>query len=309
MSASYTIRNYQPADFDKYLRLNIEAEKLEPSGRYISPQVLTENLGRPNYFPEQDLFIVKIAGNLVGYMDVLPELTIGRVILNCWVHPEHRRQGITTKLLDDAIHRAKELGAKVAHVEIPQDNAVAKSVLSQLGFRFVRRFLHLRLDIAKVCRQDIEQAALDCRHLQRGEEDKLTQIQNRSFAGIWGYNPNTVETITYWTNLSSFSPEGVILTCDGDKVTGYCWTEITAEGEAAIGERKGRIFMLGADPDYRGKGVGKRVLLAGLAHLKNKGLPVAELTVDSENNVACALYRSVGFEVRTSSLWYEKAIN
>lgn len=309
MSASYTIRNYQPADFDKYLRLNIEAEKLEPSGRYISPQVLTENLGRPNYFPEQDLFIVKIAGNLVGYMDVLPELAIGRVILNCWVHPEHRRQGITTKLLDDAIHRAKELGAKVAHVEIPQDNAVAKSVLSQLGFRFVRRFLHLRLDIAKVCRQDIEQAALDCRHLQRGEEDKLTQIQNRSFAGIWGYNPNTVETITYWTNLSSFSPEDVILTCDGDKVTGYCWTEITAEGEAAIGERKGRIFMLGADPDYRGKGVGKKVLLAGLAHLKNKGLPVAELTVDSENNVACALYRSVGFEVRTSSLWYEKAIN
>jgi len=309
MSASYTIRNYQPADFDKYLRLNIEAEKLEPSGRYISPQVLTENLGRPNYFPEQDLFIVKIAGNLVGYMDVLPELAIGRVILNCWVHPEHRRQGIATKLLDYAIHRAKELGAKVAHVEIPQDNTVAKSVLSQLGFRFVRRFLHLRLDIAKVCQQDIEQAALDCRHLQRGEEDKLTQIQNRSFAGIWGYNPNTVETITYRTNLSSFSPEDVILTCDGDKVTGYCWTEITAEGEAAIGERKGRIFMLGADPDYRGKGVGKRVLLAGLAHLKNKGLPVAELNVESDNNVACALYLSVGFEVRTSSLLYDKEIN
>ena len=307
--SSYTVRNYQPADFDKYIRLNIEAEKLEPTGRCISPQVLAENLGRPNYSPEQDLFIVEIAGNLVGYMDVLPELTIGRVILNCWVHPGQRRQGIATKLLDYAIRRAKELGAKVAHVEIPQDNAVAKSVLSQLGFRFVRRFLHLRLDIAKVCWQDIEQAALGCRHLRCGEEDKLTQIQNRSFTGIWGYNPNTVEAITYRINLSNFSPEDVIITCDGDKVTGYCWTGITCEGEAAIGERTGRIFMLGADPDYRGKGVGKRVLLAGLAHLKNKGLQVAELTVDSENKVACALYRSVGFEVRTSSLWYEKVID
>ena len=67
--------------------------------------------------------------------------------------------------------------------------------------------------------------------------------------------------------------------------------------------------MLGADPDYRGKGVGKRALLAGLAHLKSKGLQVAELTVDSGNKAALTLYRSVGFKVWMSSLWYEKAIN
>jgi ribosomal protein S18 acetylase RimI-like enzyme len=51
------------------------------------------------------------------------------------------------------------------------------------------------------------------------------------------------------------------------------------------------------------------VLLAGLAYLKSKGLQAAELIVDSENKAACALYRSVGFEVQTSSLWYEKVLN
>ena len=66
--------------------------------------------------------------------------------------------------------------------------------------------------------------------------------------------------------------------------------------------------MLGADPDYRGRGEGKKVLLAGLAHLKSKGIRVAELTVDSESKAACALYQSIGFRVRTSSFWYEKAI-
>ncbi len=305
----YTIRNYRPTDFDKYVRLNIEAEKLEPTGRYILPQVIAENLGRPNYSPEQDLFVVEIAGNIVGYMDVAPELTIGRVILDCWVYPEHRRRGLATKLLSYATHRAQELGAKVVHVDIMEDNVIAKGVLSRLGFKFVRRFLELRLDMAKVRWQDIDQAALGCRYLRCGEEDKLTQIQNRSFAGTWGYNPNTVEEITYRTNLSNFSPEDVVLTCDGDKVVGYCWTGIIYRGEAAIGKRKGRIFMLGADPDYRGRGVGKRVLLAGLDHLKSKGLRIAELTVDSENKAACALYRSVGFEVGTSSLWYEKVVN
>lgn len=305
----YTIRNYQSADSDKFVQLRIKAEKLEPTGRCVSPQVIAENLGRPNYSPEQDLFVVEIAENIFGYMDVAPELTIGRVILDCWVHPEHRRKGLATKLLGYATHRAKELGAKVAHVNILQDNVVAKSVLSRLGFKFVRRYFELRLDMANVRWQDIGQVGLGCCHLRRGEEDKLTQIQNRSFAGTWGYNPNTVEEITYRTNLSNCSPEDVVLACDGDKVIGYCWTGITYERKADIGERKGRILMLGADPDYRAKGVGKRVLLAGLAYLKSKGLRVAVLTVDSENKAACDLYRSVGFEVRTSSLWYERLLS
>ena len=307
-NSPYTIRNYQPKDFDKYVLLNIEAEKLEPTGRCISPQVVAERLGRPNYAPEQDLFIVEIAGNVVGYMDIRPELTIGRVILNCWVHPEHRRRGLATRLLNYATNRAKELGARVAHVNITEDNVVAQRVLSRLDFSLVRRFLELRLDIADVHWPDINQAALECRYLQRGEEDKLTQIQNRAFAGHWGYNPNTVEAIIYRINRSNCSPEDVVLACDGDKVAGYCWTRVACEG-GAISERNGQIYMLGTDPDYRGRGVGKKVLLAGLARLKSKSLEVAELTVDSENKAACALYKSIGFKVQTSSFWYEKVIN
>ena len=308
-NSPYTIRNYQPSDFNKFVLLSIEAEKLEPTGRPVSMQAIAEHLGRPGYSPEQDLFIVETAGKIVGYTDVTPELNIGRVILNCFVHPDHRRRGLASKLLGYAVRRGKELGAKVAHVNISQDNVVAESVLSKLGFRFVRRFLELRLDIDKVQWQDIDQSALRCCHLQPGEVDKLTQIQNRAFAGVWGYNPNAVEEITYRTNLSNRSPEDIVLTCDGDKVIGYCWTERACEGKTANSERKGRIFMLGVDPDYRRQGVGKRVLVAGLAYLKAKGLRVAELTVDSENKAACALYQSVGFKVRTSSFWYEKVIN
>jgi len=307
-NSDYTIRNYQPKDFDKYVLLNIEAEKLEPTGRCTSPQVITEHLGRPSYSPEQDLFIVEIGGDIVGYMDVAPELTIGRVILDCWIRPEQRRRGLATKLLGYATNRAKELGAKVAHVNIAEDNVVTRRVISRLDFNLVRRFLELRLDIADVHWSGINQAALECRYLQRGEEDKLTQIQNRAFAGTWGYNPNTVEEIIYRTDLSTCSPEDIVLICEGDKVIGYCWTGVAGEG-GATSKRRGRIFMLGVDPDYRDKGIGKRLLLAGLARLKGKGLQVAELTVDSENKAACALYKSVGFKVQTRSLWYEKVIN
>jgi len=307
-NSAYTIRNYQPKDFDKYVLLNVEAEKLKPTGWGVSPQVVAENLGQPNYSPEQDLFVVEIAGDIIGYMDTRPELTIGRAILDCWVHPEHRRRGLATRLLNYSMRRDKELGARVAHVNIMEDNVVAQRVLSRLDFSLVRRFLELRLDIADIHWPDINQAALECRYLQRGEEGKLTQIQNRAFAGTWGYNPNTVEEITYCINRSTCSPEDVVLIYEGDKVIGYCWTGIACEG-GATNERKGQIYMLGTDPDYRGRGVGKKVLLAGLARLKSKSLQVAELTVDSENKAACALYKSIGFKVQTSSFWYEKVIN
>ena len=64
--------------------------------------------------------------------------------------------------------------------------------------------------------------------------------------------------------------------------------------------------MLGVDPNYRGTGVGKKVLLIELTRLKRTGDRVVGLAVDCDNEVALALYRSVGFEVRTSSLWYQK---
>jgi len=307
-NCAYTIRNYQPEDFDKYVLLNTEAEELEPSGRCTSPQGIAEHLGRPNYSPEQDLFVAEMAENIVGFMDVIPELNIEHVILDCWIHPAHRRRGLATKFLDYATHRAKKLGARLAHVSIMEDNIIAKEALSRLGFSLVQKFFELSLDITHARWLDINRAATECRHLTQGEEDKLTQIQNRAFAGAWGFNPNTVEEITYRANSSACSPEDIILLQEGNKIVGYCWTGAVCEGRVTS-ERTGRIYMLGVDPDYRNRGIGKKVLLAGLARLKSRGLQIAELTVYSDNKAARALYKSIGFKIRTSGFWYEKAIN
>jgi mycothiol synthase len=305
----YVIRSFRPADFDSYVRLNAEAEELAPTGRRVSPQALTQWLGRPNHLPEQDLFIAEAAGKVIGYTDVGSELGIGRAVLDCLVHPEHRRKGLATELFLRASRRARESGARVVHVNVPEDNVAAKALLSELGFGFVRRFLDLRLVLSEAQLPDAEQGDLAIRHPQRGEEDKLTEIQNRSFAGTWGYNPNTVEEIVYRLNMTGSSLEDVILVCEGDKPIACCWTTIGLGKNAGMGTNKGRIYMLGVDPDYRGRGVGKRALLAGLAHLKSNGIEVAELVVDSGNPVACALYESSGFKISSTSAWYEKALD
>ena len=305
---SYTIRNYRPVDFHEFVLFRTETEKLKPAGRCASPQAITEQLCRPNYSPEQNLFIARIDGNIVAFMDLSPELDIGRVVLDCWVHPEHRRRGLATKMFVLARGRGRELGAKTAQVHVPENDRVAKDVISQLGLELTRRHLEMRLYMAEIRVQDTDRAAFGCRPLRQGEEDHLAWIQNRSFADQWGYNRNTTEEITYQMNIRKCSPGDVLLACEGERVTGFCWTGIVCGGREAVDERKGRIYMLGVDPDYIGKGVGRRVMLAGLAHLKGKDVAAVELTVDSENEEAGRLYLSLGFKVRTTSLWYEKSL-
>jgi mycothiol synthase len=144
--------------------------------------------------------------------------------------------------------------------------------------------------------------------LKPDEADKLTYIQNRSFAGSWGFNPNTPDEIAYRINLSSCSPGNIMMVYLKNQPIGYCWTRIFAEEGLAADGLKGEIHMLGVDPDYRGKGIGRDVLLKGLADLKSKGVSIVELTADGEEPVALGLYESVGFKRCFQNEWYEKTL-
>ncbi len=306
---SYVIRNYRPDDLNNFIRLHSENIKLCLTGWYVPPQVLHGKLRRPNYSLEQDLFVAEIAGEIIGSINVIPELDIRRAILECLVHPEYWGRGLAEQLFSHAIRRARELEAKVAQVGISQDNISAKSLLPKLGFSLVRHFLELRLEISGIQLPNINDPTLSFPRLPSGEEGKLAQLQNRCFEGSWGYNPNTLEDLIYHINAANCSLEDIILASKEEIYLGYCWTQMNPEEDTATGGSKGRIYMIGIDPNCRGEGIGRKLLLAGLSHLKNKGIKVVELTVDSENKTAHNLYRSIGFRTRTTSLWYEKSLS
>jgi len=303
----YIVRNYYLDDRDRLIQFASEVEKLGEVCSCTSFQELGESLGLPNHFPEDNLFIAEIAGKIIGYMDVMPELNIRRAVLSCMVHPEHKRD-LPKSLIERALSRARELKSKVAHVNIPQETGWAKRFFSKMGFSIVRRFLELRLDLCKAHLPNLSKNTFLLRRLRHGEEEKLTQIQNRSFINTWGFSPNATEDIIHRISLPHCSLEDIILAFEVDKPIGYCWTKINLGEDKANNGGKGRIFMLGVDPDHRGKGVGMHVLVAGLSLLIGKGMRIVQLTVDSENKAALALYRSIGFEVWKTSLWYEKKL-
>jgi len=305
---SYIFRNYSSNDFDKYVQLLFESEQLEPSGRFLSAQGLSDNLGRPNFAPETDLFVAELSGNLVGYLSVTLEPGIQRALLDGLVHPLHRRTGIATELFSSSLQRVSKSSITSAQVSVLETNASAKGLLNHLTFKFIRYFFEMRLDINSVRLPAAGQSAPNSRRLKRGEENLLTEIQNRCFADAWGFNPNTEEEIAYRLNMHGRSPDDVILTYLDDLPVGYCWTIINAEENKKRKKSKGLIHMLGVDPHYRKREIGKAILLNGLTDLKAKGVDTVELTVDSQNPAACSLYESMGFEVYAKTEWFEKSV-
>jgi mycothiol synthase len=300
------IRNYRSDDREALVRFWTEVVKMEKNHERSLVRELIDNLDRPNHFPGKNLFITESMGDIIGHIDLFPETEIERVVVQCLVHPDHRGKGIAEKLVERAIERAIELNVKLAHANISQDDKAGKRLFSKMGFRFVRRYLELGLDLSRVRLSKIKRNDYPCRPMNPGEEEKLTSLQNRSFMDAWGFNPNTMEDIIYRIHLSKASFKDIILCFDGADPIGYCWSKIYDNNDKALDGTRGRINMLGVDPDYRGKGVGKKVLLNGLTQLKGRGVLSVVLTVDNENKVARSLYQSVGFKVQSSSLWYQK---
>jgi ribosomal protein S18 acetylase RimI-like enzyme len=138
-----------------------------------------------------------------------------------------------------------------------------------------------------------------------GEADRLTALQNRSFAGSWGFNPNTAAEIVYGLNMSGCAPDDVRMVYYQDRPVGYCWTRLDPAEDKAGANIKGLIHMLGVDPDFHKKGIGSIALAAGISYLKGKGVETVMLTVDSQNPAALALYESAGFTMYSKTEWYE----
>jgi mycothiol synthase len=297
-NSPYTVRNYRASDFDRLVRFF----QAEFSDIPFTPRIISGWLAAPGFSPERDLFVAEMENKVVGYMSLGPELDIHRVVLTCRLSAEHRGKGLSGSLLVLAVKRARELGAGFAHADIMENNKAACRSLERYGFRPVRHYHELRLDMSRVDWSEAAKASRGCRHFIPGEEAALAGLQNRSFAEHWGYSPNTAETIAYKINRAHSSPEDVWLDYENGKLAGFCWTEVFVNGE-------GRILMIGTDPDFRGRGIGKKILFAGLLYLKSKGVKTTSLTVDTENDTALALYESVGFRHNNILITYERAID
>ncbi len=299
-----TIRGYSEFDFAVLLRLRNAAAELAADGEYLAAESLRGNLRRPGYVPIGNLFVAKTDGEIVGYVDVIVEMKLGRAIVAGYVEPGQRRRGLGGALYRQAEKRARQAGVRVVQVNVNEKDREVAAVLTKHGFAVVRRFVEMDMDISRFAEKG-EASQYPMRRMRDGEAARLADIQNRSFDGSWGFSPNTAEEIAHSTSGPE-ARDGVRLAIDSDRVAGYCWMVRQRAGEDD--EPRGRVTMIGVDPDYQGQGVGRDLLRDGLVHARDSGLKTVRLTVDDQNRTAHSLYLSMGFVEGEAGVWYEKPL-
>ena len=275
---------------------------LEGSPRGYDVPFLRDMLGQPGLDVEQNCMLALRGGELAGYAMVVPELPIQRVVIDSGVHPEHRRGGVGSRLLEWGIARGQELGAQRAHTSVGENAHEAWAFLERHGYTPLRHYWEVRWEGTEIACELPEGVSL--RTFEDGDAALLADVQNAAFSSQWGYNPNTAEQVAYKVHMERSSPEGVLFLMRGDQTAGFCWTRLDGPPD----NRVGIIWMVGVHPEHQGHGLGRAIATAGIDHMLRQGVRAVELSVDSANTPARELYLSLGFQKVGGVLWYERSL-
>jgi len=128
--------------------------------------------------------------------------------------------------------------------------------------------------------------------------DALLTCNARAFATHPEQGAMTAADVQQRLASPGFDPAGLFLAWADGKVAGFHWTK----WEPPVGE----VYVLGVDPAAAGRGLGRRLLDAGLAYLAAQGATTVRLWVEADNFPATTLYATSGFSVVGRDLRYRE---
>jgi mycothiol synthase len=233
-------------------------------------------------------------GRLLGYGHLDPA---GGMDAELVVHPSHRRRGLGRALAEEIRRAAAGLpstGGTAVRFWSHGDHPSAAAVAVDLGLDRVRVLWQLRRSLTLPLPDPHLPAGVTLRPFRPGADDRdWLAVNRRAFAGHpeqgrWGEDDLRVRQAEPW-----FDPAGFLLAVEeaGGQLLGFHWTKVHPEPGRPIGE----VYVLGVDPGAHGLGLGRALTVAGLAHLRGRGLTRVMLYVDETNTAAVRLYRQLGF--------------
>jgi mycothiol synthase len=238
-----------------------------------------------------------ISGELVGYahLDTTDSVegSSGEVV----VAPDQRRRGIGHDLVQQLVELSPDGRLRLwAH----GGRADAAHLARSLGFEQARVLWQMRRSLLASLPSVSWPQDIVVRSFQPGvDDDAWVALNAQAFADLPDQGGWTADDLRRRMRESWFDEQGFFLaesTRPGEEGTlaGFHWTKV--HGRDAHGhEPMGEVYVVGVAPQWRGTGLGRALVLAGLAHLRRAGLPQAMLYVDASNTAAIRLYESLGF--------------
>lgn len=261
---------------------------------------LAEELREQGFDPAADTMAVRVDGQLVGFGQLRVGMELVEGEATAWihggVHPDFRRRGFGTHIMDRLERRARQLSAerhpdRALSLKAPGglDGASVRIMLARRGYQIVRHSHDMARDLPD------QLPALSDRPVQRfsaelGEATRLAH--NDAFSTHWGSSPRSAEQWQDMLDSRTFRPEASHVCLDADgQVLAYVIVRQWVPGEAWID-------LVGTRQRARGQGLARACLAASLHAAAEQGYRTAALGVDSQNGQgAGALYSSLGFRL------------
>ena len=213
------------------------------------------------------------------------------------VHPHRRRRGLGRALAGELTATAGRHVLRLwAHGDLPAAAALARAA----GFERFRALWQMRRPLREPLDQPVLPAGRTLRTFVPGQdEDDWLSLNGRAFAkhpeqGGWTRHDLELREREPW-----FDPAGFFIAERDGQMAGFHWTKVH---DPTLGE----VYVVGVDPAEQGSGLGRALTLAGLRHLRDRGVAEAMLYVDEDNVPAIRMYEALGFTRATVDAMYRR---
>jgi mycothiol synthase len=245
------------------------------------------------------LFAAAFAGDEIVAI-VVPDLKVAVV------RPEHRRRGIGRRMIDLALAMEAERGRPELFMGSIPDAPGGEAFLRATGFTFHSTVWDLELPPDRPVPPPIFPDGIVARPFDRSRDvTTLASLVNAAFAA----HPTPVvmeeEMVRASLDDENVLDDDAILLEDSatGETVGFCLADLHRV-DGRIVSTGGEIGMVGVRPDRQGRGLGRQLLRAGVAYLREAGLSNVGLAVNGRNAGALGLYESEGFvRARTRDRW------
>ena len=214
--------------------------------------------------------------------------------LDLVVHPHHRYDSldIAPDMLRSALEVVASEGGGHVHWWVFEANRIHHRLAADVGLAPGRTLIQMRRSLPL---PDSELALIEDFEVSRFrpgiDEDAWLAVNNAAFRAHPEQGGWTRSTIESRAREPWFEPMGFLMHWRGERLDGFCWTKIHVDTDPPMGE----IYVVGVDPVSMGRGIGRRLTVAGLHHLATRGLGLAMLYVDATNAAAISMYTRMGF--------------
>lgn len=215
----------------------------------------------------------------------------------CLVLPEATGHGLGSFLVDWCEGQAEERHASAVRCGVLAGDETAKRLLTGRGFAYIRSFYRMLIDLDEPPPAPRWPDGIEASSLREDEERLLYEVVEDSFAEHWGHVPRDFDE---WRRGLPLEHDLTFLARDGAEVAGAVVCHEDLFGDALVG-------ILGVRKPWRGRGLGRALLLHGFHALYDRGKRRIGLGVDAGNETgALELYRSVGMWVGGQDDVYER---